>query len=191
MHLASHLIPTHPIPSHLISSYLIPSHPIPSHPIPSHPTRYDVKFCSPDGSVELARGKQQDIFRRRVQPTLQKQMLAHGRVIHYDGKGLLHTIGEIDLARAAQLGADGWCAAADDEATWQERGRLPQEDGAPKVKLEVVIKKCAGEPLALGDLSTPRQQELQMMLMGAVESTFASKYRMIGPRLAIKLGRCC
>ena len=122
-------------------------------------------------------------------------MLRNGRIIHYDGRGLLYTIGEIDLKRAAQLGADGWCTEVADDAdaaTWQELGRTTPEGGAPKVKLEVVIKKCAVEPLALGDLGTARQQELKMMLMGAVETTFASKYRMIGnayfDRVALLMG---
>jgi hypothetical protein len=144
---------------------------------------YDVQFSSPNASVILSRKKQQRIFQRCVQPSLERTMLSRGHVIvHYDGMSLLTTTGELDLSRAAELGEDGWCTDGDGVATWREPSRTPSlEVGAEQAKLQVVIKSSSREPLELRALlSGDRQEEFRALLSGAMETTFASRYQMIG-----------
>ena len=141
---------------------------------------YDVKFCSFDPKLVLSRTKQQAIFKGRVQPILERSLLPNGgRVTHYDGRGLLWTTREIDFKL---LPADEGWTSEDEQVTWRQFGRPSEGDDAnlPTVKLQMVLKRV-GNPLALRDLhADARKQEFVTMLTGAMESTSATNYRLIG-----------
>jgi hypothetical protein len=141
---------------------------------------YDVKFSSFDPKLVLSRTKQQAIFKGRVQPILERSLLPNGgRVTHYDGRGLLWTTREIDFKL---LPADEGWTSEDEQVTWRQFGRPSEGDDAnlPTVKLQMVLKRV-GNPLALRDLhADARKQEFVTMLTGAMESTSATNYRLIG-----------
>ena len=141
---------------------------------------YDVKFSSFDPKLVLSRTKQQAIFKGRVQPILERSLLPNGgRVTHYDGRALLWTTREIDFRL---LPADEGWTSEDEQVTWRQFGRPSEGDDAnlPTVKLQMVLKRV-GNPLALRDLhADARKQEFVTMLTGAMESTSATNYRLIG-----------
>jgi hypothetical protein len=160
---------------------------------------YDVKFSSPNGSEVLSRTKRQSIFKGSIQPGLERRLLPNGgRVTHYDGCMLLWTTREIDLSSVPPA-EEGW-TIEDEQLTWRQFNKPigddvdgededhedddAEEKDANLPRLQMVLKRASCEPLALSDLSLnhpdTRKQEFLNMLMGAMESTSASKYRLIG-----------